>query len=330
MDRGAATSWPGCQDSNTQPEGSQDHDFDCFYVYPTVNLSAEPGNDTDFSNIDLQLDPLLNQAARFTEVCRVFAPLYRQATIGTNSAPPAVLAPILQLAYGDVRDAFAHYMGQYNEGRNFAIIAHSQGTSMTTRLVQDFIDRSDFLRSRLVSALLIGGGVTVPEGELVGGSFENLPLCTSILQSGCVIAYRSYADGYPPVGGSNVVGPEGFDTACTNPSNGFRDGLGTFTGSYFQLFSYQPLYRPLIPENDFTTGFVLYPTFYTGECVKDDRNRSYLRIGVAGDPEDVRSDGVPYDNVVLDPSFLGTHVLDFQFALRDLIDIVQTQAANMQ
>jgi hypothetical protein len=48
---------------------------DCFYVYPTVKLSSG-GPMVDFSKIDITLDPLLSQGARFSSLCRMYAPLY--------------------------------------------------------------------------------------------------------------------------------------------------------------------------------------------------------------------------------------------------------------
>ncbi len=308
---------------------AEDPGIDCFYVYPTVDLSATPGNHTDFSDISLMLDPLLNQAARFDGLCRVFAPLYRQVTIGTYLNPPANRDELVDLAYGDVRDAFRHYMGQYNHGRNLVIMGHSQGTFMATRLIQDEIDPQPLLRQRLVAALLIGGSVVVPQGETVGGSFQNIPLCSSAEQTGCVIAYRSYADGFPPAGGSNVTGPQGTDTACTNPA-ALAGGKALFSGSYFPRFSYQPLFDVgLDPGLPIDTPFIRYDDYYAGECVKDDQNRSYLRISVEPGPGDMRPPLVPFDNSLFAPNFLGLHILDYDFPLDDLLRLVETKAAAM-
>ena len=301
-------------------------DIDCFYIYPTVDLSSTPGNHTDFSDISYMLDPLLNQVARFTPLCRVFAPLYRQVTLGTYGSPNA--QQYVDIAYSDVDEAFRHYMGQYNNGRRFVIMGHSQGTFMVTQLMQNYIDPNPDLRARLVTGLLIGGSVTVPDGQTIGGTFQNIPLCTSDAQTGCIIAYRSYADGYPPAGGSNVVGPDGMDTACTNPA-ALGGGQGIFKKSYFPLFAYDPVFN-IGPPTSFTTPFALYPDFYAGECVKDDHNRSYLKISVAPEPGDVRQNYVPFDNPILSPSFLGLHILDYNFPQGDLLDLVATKAAAGQ
>src|SRR5438067_4751351 len=50
--------------------------IDCFYVYPTVSQQPTP-------NANLTIDPAersvaIAQASRFSQVCRVFAPMYRQ------------------------------------------------------------------------------------------------------------------------------------------------------------------------------------------------------------------------------------------------------------
>ncbi len=299
--------------------GSEDHPYDCFYIYPTVDLSASFGNHTDFTNITPELGALLSQAARLNDSCRIFAPLYRQITFSTFTSPD--VAEFLDLAYKDVKAAWDHYLAEHNGGRDFVIMGHSQGTFLTTRLLQEEVDPSPALRARLIAALLIGGSVTVPQGETVGGSFANIPLCTSDAETGCAIAYRTYAEGFPPEAGSNAPSdPNTFDTACTNPV-ALGGGAGVFKGTYLSAVFTPP---------GFGTPFTKYQDFYAGECVKDDRNASYLEIRVAPtDPNDARENLVAFDNSIFAPSFLGTHILDFHFLMGDLIELVETKAAAM-
>jgi hypothetical protein len=61
----------------------RDAPVDCFYIYPTLDLSPVPGNHTDFSDLDRERATAAAQIGRFSDVCNVYAPLYRQATIGT-------------------------------------------------------------------------------------------------------------------------------------------------------------------------------------------------------------------------------------------------------
>jgi hypothetical protein len=304
-------------------------DYDCFYIYPTVDLAGPIGNHTDFSDISLELDPLLNQAARLNTHCRIFAPLYRQGTLSSFGAPEPQRSQIFDLAYADVEEAFKHYMGQYNQGRNFVIMGHSQGTMMITRLLQNVIDPEPRLRERLIVALAIGGSVVVPEGQTVGGSFQHLPLCTTAEQTGCVIAYRSYADGYAPFNGSNVLSPD-FDTACTNPA-ALAGGRALFDATYLPLFANQPLFRIGMDTGlPITTPFAVMRDFYAGECVKDDRGKSYLKISVAPGVGDQRTNPIPFDSGVLAPALLGTHILDYNFPLGDLLALVQQKARALR
>ena len=53
--------------------------IDCFYVYPTVSLD-QTGN-SDMTAGPEEHGVILQQFARFSSVCRVYAPLYRQVTL---------------------------------------------------------------------------------------------------------------------------------------------------------------------------------------------------------------------------------------------------------
>ena len=69
---------PATCSAPTQPKAKKPK-VDCFYVYPTVS-------DDQGRNSDLSIDPeersiALYQAARYSQRCRVFAPMYRQITL---------------------------------------------------------------------------------------------------------------------------------------------------------------------------------------------------------------------------------------------------------
>ncbi|HYD36450.1 MAG TPA: DUF3089 domain-containing protein, partial [Allosphingosinicella sp.] len=104
-----------------------DAPIDCFYVYPTV--SRDPGLNSDLTPGVEEAATATVQFARFASVCWPFAPLYRQLTL---AAIPRALAgdPLSgpgELAYGDVRSAWRHYLQHHNGGRPFVLIGHSQG-----------------------------------------------------------------------------------------------------------------------------------------------------------------------------------------------------------
>jgi len=102
-----------------------DPPIDCFYVYPTV--SRQTG-----TNATLKIDPeeravAVAQAARFSQVCNVYAPMYPQLTAAAIATPESISFAAAVIAYQGVRSAFLDYMANNNHGRGIVFIGHSQG-----------------------------------------------------------------------------------------------------------------------------------------------------------------------------------------------------------
>ena len=123
----------------------------------------------------------------------------------STASPPSpagrIALPILGLAYGDVVAAWRDYLQHRNNGRPFVLIGHSQGTIHLTQLLAREIEGRPEA-ARMISALLLGFNVEVPQGRDVGGSFQRTPLCTRAGQTGCVVTYVSFRDGSPPPEGA--------------------------------------------------------------------------------------------------------------------------------
>lgn len=107
--------------------------FDCFYVYPTV--SSEPADNSDLTVQSGEVAAAVSQASRFSQVCRVWAPMYRQRTesslfkgLGGDPHADAV-------AYASVLSAWRDYLANDNHGRPVIFIGHSQGAAMLIRLL---------------------------------------------------------------------------------------------------------------------------------------------------------------------------------------------------
>ena len=210
---------------------AEDPPIDCFYVYPTVSLQTT-------TNATLDIDPdertvAIQQASRFSQVCKVYAPMYRQLTVPTIGKPGAATTADRDLAYGDVLSAWQDYLAHYNNDRGVVLIGHSQGTGVLTRLVTSEIDPNPDMRGRLVSALLIGGNVTVAAGQDVGGDFQNVPICRSTDQTGCVVAYSSFIEPPPPDSsfGRVGVGPRGGPASQWESRGAVRQSGFAFRGN---------------------------------------------------------------------------------------------------
>jgi pimeloyl-ACP methyl ester carboxylesterase len=296
---------------------------DCFYVYPTVDMAMVPGNHTDFTDTTRMRDATRAQAARFGAACRVIAPLYRQITFDTYLVPREEREPRLKAAFADVLDAFRWYLAHLNEGRRIVLIGHSQGAEMVVRLLLALFDGDARMRARLLVAMPIGGDVQVEEGSATGGTFRNIPLCTSVEELGCIVAFNTFlpegvARPWPDPSGA------GRRTACVNPADVGGAAKHQLSGAAFLVTS--PFTGAVFAYTGATTPFVVLRDFYSVWCVDRADGRRYLAVEATPGPGDVRESPVDLSRSIW-RSRLGLHVLDVQFAQEDLVHLVEQKAA---
>ena len=199
------------------PNPTPDESVDCFYVHPTSDLSVKAGNSENFEYLAPVEELATMQASPFRSVCRLFAPLYRQVTIGTYVLPKDEQKPYLDVAASDVQQAFDHYMTHHNAGRKIVFIGHSQGSEMISILLKARFDDVPAMRSQLLLAIVPGFGLQAPIGTPVGGTFTNIPACTTAGEVGCVVSFRTYKNGTAYLGDGNISLLEMEEEICVNP-----------------------------------------------------------------------------------------------------------------
>jgi hypothetical protein len=184
---------PNGYGSNGRSEVAKDAPLDCFYVYPTV--SRDQGLNSDLKVAE-EIGAAQVQFARFAGVCRTFAPIYRQMTLGAVAAYSAGtdITDAAELAYRDVAAAWRNYLATKNGGRPFVLIGHSQGSALLQQLIAREIENNPAVAARLKLAVLPGFNLIVPQGKLVGGTLKKTPLCSREGQTGCVISWTSFRE----------------------------------------------------------------------------------------------------------------------------------------
>jgi hypothetical protein len=317
--------------SNEQAQPASNPPIDCFYVYPTVSNQKTP-------NANLKIEPeetqtAIDQASRFSQQCRVYAPMYPQVTLPELEKHEALPHEVTANAYFGVLAAFVEYLAKYNEGRGFVLIGHSQGALVLKTLIQEKIDPFPELRNQMVSALLMGGNVLVPKGGTVGGDFQNVPACLSAGQTHCVVAYSSFLK-EPPVGaffgrvnspllGPTTAGQEANDEVlCVNPALSVQ---GAGAGPLLRYESTTPL--PGFPPPSgptVTTPWASMPGQYTGEC-KHANGASWLQLTNVGGAQDKRE----LVTEAIGPEW-GTHLQDVNVALGNLVGMTALQSATYE
>ncbi|HVM23606.1 MAG TPA: DUF3089 domain-containing protein [Sphingomicrobium sp.] len=253
---------------------------DCFYVYPTV--SRDPGLNSDLIVAE-ERAAAEGQFARFAGVCRTFAPIYRQMTVASIAAfaAGADITAAGELAYRDVAAAWRNYLATRNGGRPFVLIGHSQGSLMLQQLIAREIETNSAVAARMRLAIIPGFNVLVPQGKLVGGTFQKTPLCSRPGETGCVISYVSFRDrNLPPPGAIfGIASAPGMTVGCVNPA---RPGSKDWERLDSYWFTRSALPVPGGPiqwssEGQPPTPYVRTEGLVSGKCVNEGP-RGYLAI----------------------------------------------------
>ena len=303
-----------------------DAPVDCFYAYPTSSDDLTMNSDLIAGR---EKEVAYQQAARLSSVCRMFAPTYRSVTLAGLFNPPAGVdrASAWMIPFEDIKDAWNHYLANDNQGRGVILLAHSQGSGHLVRLLKEVIDPSDAQRSILISAIMLGSAVAVPEGEDIGAAMQNIPLCRSNEQTGCIITYASFRDTAPPPtnayfgkpGGMGAASPEGEMAGCTNPA-ALSGGTGVLKSAF--VTADWAFTDPALAAS-ITTPFMGFPDLLEAECVYAN-GFSYLEVHTNADPTDARADSFKGD---LSPEW-GTHAVDWEVASLNILDVVEEEIAT--
>ena len=303
--------------------------IDCFYVYPTI--SGQPTINANLAVGFREREVAAAQAARFSQVCRVYAPVYRQITLRALEHPNRITHADAVIAYDSVLAAFRDYMAHFNHGRGIVFIGHSQGAAILIQLLKREVDGTPAMRRRLVSAIVLGGNLTVPRGRSVGGDFAHIPACRSSGQTGCVVAYSSFTSRPPQNSqfgrttsdaGVRLLAPHnpspGLRVMCVNPAS--PAGGTALLDPYLPSLVLAFLRAGSAPKVQ--TPWVSFPGEYRARC-ESSGNATWLQVTrVAGN-----ADRRPLLARLRDPA-LGLHVLDVNIALGNLVRLVHDEAAS--
>lgn len=308
--------------------------IDCFYVYPTVSSQFTENANLEIGPEEKQI--AIDQASRFSQTCKVYAPIYPQLTIPAIDTPGGITPEGSARAYVGVLTAFEEYLAKYNDGRGFVLIGHSQGSAMLEQLIKEQIDPNPALRKKLVSAILLGGNVIVPKGKPVGAMFKNVPACENAAQTHCVVAYSSFLEEPPnPSYFGRVASPllggtvseeelENDEVLCVNPSLLVQSSHAGPLLRYESTEPFPGLLGEYVKAPKASTPWVAYPGQYTGQC-EHANGATWLQLTDVGGPQDKREQ----IEEVLGPLW-GTHLEDVNVALGNLVGLTAIEAGAYQ
>lgn len=201
-----------------------------FFVHPTSYYSKASWN-APLDDADANYRATLfmqGMASAFGDAGEVWAPRYRQATLGAFLATDRVTAgKAIDAAYRDVEQAFDAFLAATPKNKPIILAGHSQGALHLTTLLRNRIAGTPVAK-RIVAAYVIGWPISRDTDMAALG----LPACETPQEKGCILSWASFAE---PADTSMVIGAYdgtiGFDgrpragtrMLCTNPLTGIPD-----------------------------------------------------------------------------------------------------------
>ena len=274
---------------------------DLFLICPTVDLGKD-------GNFNMRLDDaktkesfvgaLNMERGIYEDYTVMYAPFYRQITFPLYLVSEEEAWPYVEIAYGDVEDAFMYYLENLNDGRPFILAGFSQGAQLALMLLEDhFADTA--LADNLVAAYCIGWRVT--EDDLA--SYPHLRMAEGEDDTGVIVMFSTEA----PEADSSIIVPEGIRTLGINPLNWRTDSTLA------------------VRSLNIGACFTDYSGAITGEipnltgCYLDEDRGTLKAVDII--PEDYSNSLFP-DGVY--------HLYDYQFFFRNLEENVRTRLESWQ
>lgn len=261
--------------------------FAVFFIHPTSYLSREAWNAPIGENTDEEAERIARlyirgMASPFNAASEIWAPKYRQATMGAFLTDAEEGQQAIDAAYQDVREAFRYFVSSLDEDTPIVIAGHSQGSLHLIRLLREEVKDSDVAK-RVVASYAVGWPISIDHDLPEMG----VPACATAEQTGCVLSWSSFAEPADPSSVmetyANSIGFDGQKRGaskilCTNPLT------GTFGGNAERGANL----GTLVPDDDMSSG-ELVPDAVPARCA----DNGLLLIG---EPPELGSYVLPGNN----------------------------------
>jgi hypothetical protein len=238
--------------------------FAVFFVHPTSyvsraawNAPLENGGDPDAERIARIY--LRGMASPFNAASEIWAPRYRQATMGAFLTDQPEGKQAIDGAYADVREAFRFFLSSVDPKTPIVLAGHSQGALHLKRLIAEEVKGTP-LAGRLIAAYVIGWPISLKHDLPALG----LPACVAANQTGCVISWSSFAEpadpslvleAYGKTPALDGTAPGSGPMLCSNPLTGTPGGTAPASSNI----------GTLVPDDGMADG-TLVPNLVPAKC----------------------------------------------------------------
>lgn len=186
-DYGAREAWAAWPD-----KGAGEGEADIFYIHSTTHYSSTSWNasiNDAAANHILKETALPNEAGPFVGLGPIYGPRYRQATLFAFFTHKFDGVAARRFAYQDIRRAFQAFLRDIDDERPIVLVGYGQGGLEVLRLLEEFFQLDEDLRSRLAAAYVIGQATPM---RLFQTQLKETPPCEGPNSVRCIISYIDY------------------------------------------------------------------------------------------------------------------------------------------
>lgn len=280
-------SYAGERSRSARANDSDIANFAVFFIHPTSYFNRGAWNAPIGENADKEAERIARlyirgMASPFNSASEIWAPKYRQATMGAFLTDAEEGQQAIDAAYQDVREAFRYFVSSLDDDTPIVLAGHSQGSLHLIRLLREEVKGSDFA-DRIVASYAVGWPISIDHDLPAMG----VPACATGAQTGCVLSWSSFAE---PADPSPVIETyaqsTGFDgqkrgdskILCTNPITGTLGGIAERDANL----------GTLVPDDSMASG-TLVPGAVPARCA----GNGLLMIG---EPPELGSHVLPGNN----------------------------------
>lgn len=178
-----------------EPAAPAPQPFAVFFVHPTsyvdrVNWNAPLGDEEAERVARIYLRGM---ASPFNQASTIWAPRYRQATLGAFLTDKPEGQQAFDAAYRDVEQAFAAFLAATDPQVPIVLAGHSQGALHVLGLLNRKVAGTP-LAARIAAVYAVGWPISTTHDLPALG----LPACTTPDQPGCIQSWASYAEPADP------------------------------------------------------------------------------------------------------------------------------------
>jgi len=272
----------------TKSKNNGNSPVDVFYIHGTGYLNGanwtSPMNQNTATEDNAKFS-LANEASIFNNCCNIFAPRYREASIFVYIALTTEQRDkVLKFVYQDISDAFDYFINNYNNGRPFIIVSHSQGTHHALRLIKK-IDASPKLSKRLIVSYVIGSTM-IAVSETYVNSLQNFTSCKNGKDIHCLVHWDTYGEG-----GTEKYFKSPIPSICINPLSWEANETRISSKKHLGAAPISGTYTIKLYGDDSTNGVVFknmpapIPKYSWAQCrngilyVADQTGTEYAKLG---------------------------------------------------